>query len=416
VYNTNYIAAVDLPRAAILYAKGRELRDRTDRTAGRLEAPILIVGNTSDKTAVTIRAATGYDVAVIYNLREQIAIDSLTVQGLSGLALDELVASHRNTSYMHFNDVVFDGVSVSDTDTAVVTEAGGEIEITGSSELKNCATGAKTLNQGDQIVISADTVVSNCTTGALATGGGQIKFNLTGSSMRVHTCTTALSCQADSFFILKGKDTSTRLSIESPVESLQGVISATFVDFESTISLEQSKLTMNTCGHQNALTAYPGSAVYYDDSNTYTTGNTESTSANPVRIYKDAAISFSGTSNLVRSGGTTYKVGQRVATFSADSQALTVNEWDRFIIVRGSGADRASLTLSAPTLEGQELTLFADSFNADFIDSTTAEFASGGVALGNTASSDFASVTLEVSDPAATGTLKWREKGRSSLQ
>jgi hypothetical protein len=415
VHNENYRSAASLPRPAILYSEGKTIRGRTDRSAGRLEAPILIVGNTSDNTAVTIKAATGYDSSVIYNLREQIAFDSLTIEGLSGMVLDELVASHRGMSYIHLNDCVLDGISVSDTSAGLVVESTGQLEMTGFSEIKNCLVGAKTLTNGDMINISADTIIHDCTTGILATGGGEIKLNKTGTGLRVHTCTTGISCQFDSMVILKGPSNIDRLSIESPINIVGGKVSATYTDIESTIDIELGVLDLNNCGHQSTVIANSGSSVRYTGSDTFTTGNTANSSSNPVRIYDGAAIQTAGTNNFVRSGGADYIIGQRLATFTANGQTLTLNEWDKLVLVRGTAANFTGLILSVPTLLNQEVTLFGDSFNADFIDSTTAQFATGGIQLGNSAGVDFASVTLKASDPTASGTLLWLEIGRSPL-
>jgi len=413
-YNENYRAAATIPRPSIFYAEGKTMRDRTDKVAGRIVAGVRIVGNTSDKTLCIIKGATDYNKAVIYNLRGQIGFDSVTIQGLSGYHIDEMVMSHRQQSYIHLVDCIIDGVAVGDTNTGLVTESGGRIEFVGFGEIKNCREGASTLSNGDEIAISSDVNVYDCTNGLFAAGGGRIQFIISGSGMRVYNCTTALNGQPGGIFELRGLNTSTRVSIESPVTMNGSIMEATYVDFESTIQLEQSTLLFNTSGHQEALTALAGSNVRYRTSDTYTTGNTENNSSDPIRCYLGASVQLSGTNNLVKAGGTAYTIGDRLQDVSANSSTITIQPWDRNLIIRGSGANYTGNVLSAPTEQNQEVTIYADSFNVDLIASTTAYFGTGaGIAMGNSAGADYHAVTLKAS--SVSGTLLWRESGRSSL-
>lgn len=408
-HNQNYRAAGDLVRAALLYAAGKYNTARTERESNRLKGSILIKGNTSDKTAVILEKITGYDTAIIYNTQFQLAVDSMTLKGKAGESLANMIMSHRGSSYVHCNDLVLDGISVSDTTGGVSCESGGNLELTGNSSVANCANGARVQNEGDNMNISADTVMTNCTRGALAQLG-TIGWEVTGTVTDIFPSgvTEAFLCEKGGHLNLRGLGGSPNRMKITPTVTITGqTMDATFVDFENVLVLEGAFAHFDNCGWQSELQV-KGGHIHIRSSESYTTGNTQSSSTKPLQIFEGGSFSEEGTVVLKDSTGATYYPHLSSVVSASNGVIVSVEAFTRTVQIDGSGANRTGWILqTANAYYGQKIQIIGNTWGADFPDNASQQIAAGGtLSIGND-TGRYLGATFVFN-----GT-KWIEQGRS---
>lgn len=386
VHDSNYIPAASLPRAAMVFIQRKVTTQRTVRVANRIAGPIVIRGNIADPTAVRIKAAAGYTDAVIYNTGGQVGLDSLTLEGATGVTVSNLLLSHRNSSYVHCSDVIIEGLDKNETTGGLAVEAGGVIEFTGlAAEIRNCGIGARTLAGGIINISGASTDIHDCNTGVYAQSTGLIKLDSTGSGeSRIYDCSAqAILGESGGTIEIRGVSNSFRYSIENQVLLRGATLMATFADFESTISVPLSMIYLDNCGWQQTF-VLDGGHARLRSSNSYTTGNTQSNQSFPLQISRGGGYNTDGTVNLVNSAGATYWPGVRSVTINANDSPINVLPHDRLIRLNGNGANRTGCFFTtANAVEGQEVDVFGDTWGVQLIDDSSMTVVSGGVNIGS---------------------------------
>lgn len=182
IHSENYRAAADMPRPAILFCSGKWLRSRTARTNNVLTGAVIIKGNAVNKTAVVIKTTADYNFGV-YNGQGQLAVEDLKIEA-APTGASTLLVSHRNDSYVHANNVELDGGDKALTSYGAYAESGGQLELTGSADIKNCSVGVGALTASDTISISDDINIYDNNTGVLAKHGACVLVTNTNGAKR----------------------------------------------------------------------------------------------------------------------------------------------------------------------------------------------------------------------------------------
>lgn len=183
IYDENYLSGAEMPRPAILFTSGKWLRSRTDRSGGGLTGAVVIKGNPTNPENVVLQTTSEYGFGV-YNGQGQLAIENLHIKGGAGHSSGAMLVSHRNDSYIHTNNVTLDGVDKTRTSYGAYAESGGQLEITGSCDVKNNSIGIGCLTASDTISLSDDVNIHSNNTGVLAKHGGCVLLTNTNGAKR----------------------------------------------------------------------------------------------------------------------------------------------------------------------------------------------------------------------------------------
>jgi hypothetical protein len=220
IYNDNYLGAGAMPRPAILFTSGKWLRSRTDRSGGSLVGAVVIKGNSATPGNVVIKCTSAFTYG-IYNGQGQLCVEDLHIEGDGVNATTALMVSHRNDSYIHCNNVTLNGVDKANTSYGAYAESGGQLEMTGTGDFKNCATAIGALTAGDTVTISDDINVFDNDYGVAAKRGGCVSLQNTnglarGIKLYNNSLADILSVSGGDINI-RGKDSSFRADITKSV-------------------------------------------------------------------------------------------------------------------------------------------------------------------------------------------------------
>ncbi len=353
-------SSLHLPRKAMLYAHGKLLGFRTERS-GKLSGAIVIKG----PAIIAPNQKLKYG---IYNGLGQLAIENVTIQGSNKNAL---LVSHRGDSYVHCNNVTIDGMNT--TNIGIYCESSGQLEFTGEGEIKNCTTGVALFSLSDGISLSAETKIHNCLTGI--NSKGWVSYIQTAESdnalCRLYDCNVGIYASNGSHISLASSASDKRISIESPIKMLNGSsLSATYANINTTIECEQASVFLNNSDWQDQI-SLKASSIKLRKTKSYITKG-KNNSLTPLKLDNNSTIIDNGNNTIINSNDEAIVLGDELID-------KTINDnFDREIVVplgvktmllkSGHSHDQVGCSLSKiGAYEGKKVNIIGHSWGVEFI-------------------------------------------------
>jgi len=367
VYNTNYLPAVDIVRPAILFAKGKLITARTEKSGTTLTGGVVIKGNSVTPSNVVIESTDDYHYG-IYNTQGQLGLQDFLIKTAVGATnVSSLLTSHRMDSYIHAVNVSLDGTSKAVTDNALLAESGGQIEFTTTltqTDVKNCSFLVRTLTSGDNITISGQLTLSNANTGILAIKNSHINWvssSLTGQV--ISNCSDyCISALSGATVEVRG-DVSTHILIDGAVNAeIKASIQLIYADTTGLATINDSSIFYNNSNYQGQINAVD-SSVRLTNANSYISPATASSATIALALLGNSAKYEEGTNNIVGSGGLYASRNPLSISYNTDSQVKSISNGVDVYRMNGNGANRLLCELSSTNItEGRVISLYGDTW------------------------------------------------------
>lgn len=381
-HTENYADETDkvaMPRAAVLFARGKNVSPRTQNNSGTMTGSVVIksAGGNADNCIIETSATYDYGVYVAHG---QIVFDEITIR--AGATATALLVAHRSTAYVHaFNCKLNDN---SQTVTSMlIAESGGMVEFTGGDwEIDGGSTGLQALVKGSMINLSGDGVVKNNTTAF--SGDGYLNcVRSTGATGNMFESSTNGLVGYNAEMRFRGQSASVRLQVDVPVSGENNRIHATWTDFEDSINPENSQIYLNASNFQAQITL-KNTNLFLDGVNSYVSPATANDSSTPIR-NENGWIGYAGTNNIV--GASSGRPTRPVTTFTAagNSETYTPDPSVDVYQMNGGGAARTGGTLGVDSADftGRIIHLIGYTWSIEINDSSTCEVPGSAVVFGN---------------------------------
>lgn len=398
IYNTNYLSAsrsVEMPRPAILFARGKFLSNRTQKNGSDMEASVVIKGNATTPSNVVIECNDTWSYG-IYNSQGQIAIQDLHIKTNSGAtSVDNLLTSHRSGAYTHCLNVSLDGHDETVTSIGMLTEGGGNIEFTTTTSnvrVENCNILCQAASKGDNLTVSGNFTLDDCDTCVNVANGARVDLTASGQTGQTITnCASfAINAQSNSYVRVNGADDGNHIVISDPVRLYHGaVLELIFTDIDDTTEIVNgARAYFNNSDYQGQILVDAGD-VWFNGSDSFISPNSANDSPKPVLCRSGGRIHQSGTNNFNGSGGDTAHVANVVEqTISANGTALLV-DWQTDTIRLSAASDYTGCTIPANGFEGQCLRVINyGTASVELVEDGTAQIATNSVLLSGSASAN----------------------------
>lgn len=398
-YNTNYISSaqsVELPRAAILFGRGKFISARTQKNGSDLEGGLIIKGNSTTPTDVIIEPGDTYSYG-IYNSQGQIGLQDFIIRtGVAATNVDNLLTSHRMDSYVHSLNVSIDGFAKGVTSRGIVTESGGQMEFTTTTTatiIDNCAILVGTLGPGENITISGQITIDAGDTGLHANKNSKITFVASGlSGQTITNCTTNCITVIDGAYVgFTGKDDSNHITVTGTCKiENNAVLELIWTDINGVVSVRNSAvIKFNNSDYQDQL-VLENAQAWFSNSNSYISPATANTNATPVICRDGATIHEDGTNDFNGSGGASLSARDVTElTVSANGETITAPSELNAVLRLNAGANRTSCVLAAGRYQWQTLEIFGFAgFSVQLIESTTATISNDTVKISGLSAAD----------------------------
>lgn len=397
-HSLNYLPSTqstDLPRPAILFARGKFIAARTQKNGNNLEGGIIIKGNASNPENVIVEVGNTYTYG-IYNSQGQLGLQDFHIK-TDALATDvnNLLVSHRMDSYVHCLNVTCDGRDKTVTDRAIHTESGGHIEFTTTltaTEIKNCAILVSTLGPGENITLSGQIELDSADTGIQARKNSKISFEGSGlTGQTISNCSNeAISALEGAFIGFRGTDDSNHIVINGDVRGeANSVLDFIYTDINGQADYKNGVTAKyNNADYQDRIIA-ESSNLWFTNSNSYISPSTQNTGLKPVILRDGSKVFDEGGNAFVGSGGLSLHARDGVdLSISANGTTITVPDELEAVIRLNTGADRTGCLLSAGKYEYQTVEIFSFSgFFVEIVEGSTSTIAGNSIRLSGAASS-----------------------------
>lgn len=410
----NYLPAAtstEMPRPAVLFARGRNIAARTQNNAGVMDGGIVISSASGDPSACIIETDATYTYG-IYHAEGQIAIQGIGIR--AGATADALLASHR-MSYTHAYDVqLYDNGNT--VDNMLYAESGGNVEFTGTDswidggttainiingtvnlsgnvQVRNNTTavagkmGNLIISDSASIQVTGDTdgstgTITNVTGDVLPRIGDWVTVStgfpsatdeykvtaVTATTITVDENSTSAQTGAtvavtsecwmrdstngisgeDMDITIRGRSTD-RALLDVKVGGINNRLSCTFADFDTAATFDpvNGLTALNACTFQNQL-APEGGALHLTGTDSYGRQNVANNSTQPILLRGGAQLYRSGTCNIV--GASSGRVTYPSETVVVAAHSTTIQpsrDINAYRLQGGGSTNRTGCTLGA---------------------------------------------------------------------
>lgn len=329
-YSSSTIAAVDQPRPAILWGRGKVTTFRSWVASSAINAPIVIQGNPTDASLVKIVNVGDYKYNTYIN-KGNVGFQNLSIEsGVAGTSA--LVVAHRTDTFIHLYNCIVDGQNT--TTSCMNAESSGQIEYVQGTQgkIRNATTGVQTLSAGDSITIASQgsSVITGCGTGAVAVNNSYIGlFSAQPGNGKVEvidsTCTLGINATLGAVVQVRGADFGTDMAqIGAPCQIESGShIEFIFAESLTSVAVKNATVKYNASNYADYILGYNAS-IHLETSNSYVSPATANVNSRPIQLLDGSKIYREGTNNINGSTGIAYpSVFPSILTATADNQVLT---------------------------------------------------------------------------------------------
>ena len=391
-FTTNYLTGSTdkyvYPRNAIFFARGKKIASRTQRVSGSMVAGVVIKGQGISSTVFTTNSNFDYG---FYIGEGQIALEDLQITGNSSTSTLALLVAHRNDTYVHCNNVQLNGNTKSNTTYGMYAESGGQIEFTGSAQVRNVSIGALVLGTADQISISDDIDIYDTDKCLLSKNGGAILVQntngtVTGGMKFYSASVNVIECFNGGVIELRGLNSDFRngtfdesVTITGTVLVDNGTLTAVYTRFDGGITAYGSTLKLDSADFQNFIRLYSSSGILRGAKSYIESTSPTNDSATPLIEYPGSTFIVDSNCDISPSSGLKGWTRNEIDHSLNDNSVIPIYSTSTTYRLRGNSGAKTNCYFPSTFTdisgiripEGFTIDVYGDSWGLGFANSAT---------------------------------------------